>query len=75
MPVISVREVALHHYANQKLLLVFMQPGCGPCHDIVPELNRLHQAGDVRVLAILTGQDRRPGTVKKSCHTWSFCEK
>jgi hypothetical protein len=42
-------EVGLEHYAGRKLLLVFMQPGCGPCHGITPELNRLHDAGEVRV--------------------------
>jgi hypothetical protein len=49
--------VALHHYADHKLLLVFMQPGCGPCHQIVPELNRLHRAGDIQVLAIHNGEN------------------
>jgi methylamine dehydrogenase accessory protein MauD len=48
-------EVALQHYAGRKLLLVFMQPGCGPCHGIVPELNRLHDAGEVEVLVIQNG--------------------
>jgi methylamine dehydrogenase accessory protein MauD len=52
---ISGGEVSLHHYANRKLLLVFMQPGCGPCHGIVPELNRLHDAGEVQVLVIHNG--------------------
>jgi hypothetical protein len=32
-----------------------MQPGCGPCHGIVPELNRLHDAGEVQVLVIHNG--------------------
>jgi methylamine dehydrogenase accessory protein MauD len=48
-------EVGLEHYAGRKLLLVFMQPGCGPCLGITPELNRLHDAGEVRVLAIYNG--------------------
>jgi methylamine dehydrogenase accessory protein MauD len=52
LPGISGGEVALQHYARRKLLLVFMQPGCGPCHGITPELNRLHDAGDVQVLVI-----------------------
>src|SRR5438046_9932093 len=37
LPAISGGEVALNHYANRKLLLVFMQPGCGPVHPTVPE--------------------------------------
>jgi peroxiredoxin len=40
--------------ARQKTLLVFLQSGCGPCHDIVPELNRLHRRRrDLQVLAVL----------------------
>lgn len=45
-------DVALRHYAGCKLLLVFMQPGCGPCHQITPELNRLHDAGEIQVVVI-----------------------
>lgn len=55
LPTISGGEVSLHHYANRKVLLVFMQPGCGPCHGIVPELNRLHDVGEVQVLVIHNG--------------------
>ena len=47
LPAISGGEVTLHDYANRKLLLVFMQPGCGPCHQITPELNRLYRAGEI----------------------------
>jgi methylamine dehydrogenase accessory protein MauD len=49
---ISCGEVRLEHYAGRKVLLVFMQPGCGPCHAIVPELNRLQDAGEIQVLVI-----------------------
>ena len=55
LPTISGGEVSLRRYANRKLLLVFMQPGCGPCHGIVPELNRLHNIGEVQVLVIHNG--------------------
>jgi peroxiredoxin len=55
LPEFSGAGVALRHYANRKLLLVFMQPGCGPCHYIIPELNRLPDAGEVQVLAIHNG--------------------
>jgi methylamine dehydrogenase accessory protein MauD len=55
LPALAGGEVALRHYANRKLLLVFMQPGCGPCHQIVPELNPLHDAGEVAVLVIHNG--------------------
>jgi methylamine dehydrogenase accessory protein MauD len=55
LPSISGPEVALQHYAGRKLFLVFMQPGCGPCHQITPELNRLQDAGDIQVLVIHNG--------------------
>jgi methylamine dehydrogenase accessory protein MauD len=48
-------QVRLQDYAGHKLLLVFMQPGCGPCHAITPELNRLHDAAEVQVLVIQNG--------------------
>jgi methylamine dehydrogenase accessory protein MauD len=48
-------HVGLEHYAGRKLLLIFMQPGCGPCHSIVPELNRLHDSREVEVLVIHNG--------------------
>jgi methylamine dehydrogenase accessory protein MauD len=55
LPCTAGGEVGLQHYAGRKLLLVFMQPGCGPCHGIVPELNRLHDVGEVQVLVIHNG--------------------
>jgi methylamine dehydrogenase accessory protein MauD len=55
LPGISGDDVALRHYAGRQLLLVFMQPGCGPCHNLTPELNRLHDTGQVQVLVIHNG--------------------
>jgi methylamine dehydrogenase accessory protein MauD len=55
LPSISGDDIELRHYAGRRLLLVFMQPGCGPCHDIVPELNRLHDAGELKVIVIHNG--------------------
>jgi methylamine dehydrogenase accessory protein MauD len=55
LPTTAGGEIGLEHYAGSKVLLVFMQPGCGPCHGIVPELNRLHDADEVQVLVIHNG--------------------
>jgi methylamine dehydrogenase accessory protein MauD len=47
-------EVALHDFAGRKVLLVFTQSGCGPCRQIMPELNRL-SGRDVQVLVLNKG--------------------
>jgi methylamine dehydrogenase accessory protein MauD len=49
-------EVALRDFAGRKVLLVFTQSGCGPCHRIMPDLNRLQAAGDVQVLVVNNGE-------------------
>jgi methylamine dehydrogenase accessory protein MauD len=48
-------EVSLRDFAGRKLLLVFTQSGCGPCHEIAPELNRLHDKGEHQVLVVNNG--------------------
>lgn len=52
LPSVAGAEVALSEFAGRQVFLVFVQTGCGPCHAVVPDLNRLHRSGDVRVLAI-----------------------
>ncbi|MGD9857858.1 MAG: peroxiredoxin family protein [Planctomycetaceae bacterium] len=49
-------EISLHDYSGRKLLLVFTQAGCGPCHDIAPELNRVHAKGEHQVLVVNNGE-------------------
>ena len=41
LPNVAGGEVALHDFTGRKVLLVFTQSGCGPCEQIMPELNRL----------------------------------
>jgi methylamine dehydrogenase accessory protein MauD len=56
LPNIDGQDVSLHDYAGRPLLLVFVQPRCGPCHAIVPELNRLIRRGAaVQILAVNNG--------------------
>src|SRR5438132_5133948 len=50
LPGASGDDVSLQSYAGQKILLVLTQAGCGPCQHIVPELNRLHDTGIVKVV-------------------------
>ena len=53
LPSAAGPDVSLHEYAGRRVLLVFTQAGCSPCHAIVPELNRL--GGDVQVLVVNNG--------------------
>jgi methylamine dehydrogenase accessory protein MauD len=55
LPAFAGGEICLNDFAGRKVLLVFMQPGCGPCHGITPELNRLQDAGEVQVVVVQNG--------------------
>jgi methylamine dehydrogenase accessory protein MauD len=55
LPGIAGAEVALHDFAGRPVLLVFTQTGCAPCHQIVPELNRLDDR-DLQVLVVNNGE-------------------
>jgi methylamine dehydrogenase accessory protein MauD len=48
-------SVSLDDFAGRKVLLVFTQTGCGPCHEVMPELNRVQQRGRQQVLVINNG--------------------
>src|SRR6516164_7803736 len=52
LPAVTGGEISLRDFAGHKVLLVFMQPGCGPCHAVTPELNRRQDAGEVQVVVV-----------------------
>ena len=52
LPDVEGDEVSLSNFFGQRTLLVFVQAGCGPCHEIVPELNRLQRSGQLQVVVI-----------------------
>jgi methylamine dehydrogenase accessory protein MauD len=49
-------DCSLHDFVGRKTLLVFTQSGCGPCHEIAPELNRLHGMGEHEVVVVNNGE-------------------
>ena len=55
LPAVAGGETSLHDFAGRKVLLVFVQGGCGPCHRVVPELNKRHRKGGLAVLAVCNG--------------------
>ena len=52
LPRVDGTEGSLAECAGRRVLLVFVQPNCGPCHRVVPALNRFHRSGELRILAI-----------------------
>jgi methylamine dehydrogenase accessory protein MauD len=55
LPSAAGPEVSLGDFAGRKVLLVFTQAGCGPCQQVMPELNRLQGAGGLQVLVVNNG--------------------
>jgi methylamine dehydrogenase accessory protein MauD len=55
LPSVAGGDVSLRDFAGRPVLLVFVQVGCGPCHAIAPELNRLARQGDVQVVVVNNG--------------------
>jgi methylamine dehydrogenase accessory protein MauD len=56
LPTVSGGEIALREFAGRQIFLVFTQSGCGPCHQIMPELNRLQFTGTIQVLVVNNGE-------------------
>lgn len=52
LPKVGGDEASLRDFAGRPLLLVFVQVGCGPCHAIAPELNKLARKNDLQVVVI-----------------------
>jgi methylamine dehydrogenase accessory protein MauD len=56
LPNVAGGEVSLAEYAGRQLFLVFVQTGCGPCHAVAPDLNRLQRSGKYQVLVVNNGE-------------------
>jgi hypothetical protein len=45
--------LALEEYRGRRVLLVFSDPGCGPCEQLAPQLERVHrERRDLQVLMV-----------------------
>ena len=64
LPRLDGGELALADYRGRRALLVFSDPGCGPCEQLAPHLERLHrERPDLQVLMI-SRQDRETNRQK-----------
>jgi len=53
LPTIDGGELALDDFRGRRVLLVFSDPDCGPCDDLAPHLQQLHeQQPDLQVLMV-----------------------
>ena len=56
LPALDGGEIALHSFRGRPLLLVFSDPQCAPCTDLLPHLEQAHRnSGDLQVLMIGRG--------------------
>jgi peroxiredoxin len=55
LPTVDGRTVALADYAGRRVLLVFSDPECGPCMELLPRLDAAARLSDVPVLVISRG--------------------
>jgi peroxiredoxin len=57
LPDVHGGTVALEDYRGRQVLLVFSDPHCGPCDELLPHLVRLHQEhGDNGLAVVLVGR-------------------
>src|SRR5687768_11329347 len=52
LPRVDGGEATLKDFAGRPVLLVFVQAGCGPCHAIAPELNKLARKNELQVVVV-----------------------
>jgi methylamine dehydrogenase accessory protein MauD len=55
LPSLDGGKRSLSDFAGHRILLVFTQQGCGPCHQLLPVLPRF-QSHDLQVLVVNNGQ-------------------
>ncbi|PYV31881.1 MAG: hypothetical protein DMG09_25245 [Acidobacteria bacterium] len=67
LPDIRGRTVSLEEYRGRRVLLVFTQPGCGPCDQLAPQLVRLHKEhGENGLAVVVVGRGDIEGNRRKA---------
>jgi peroxiredoxin len=56
LPRLDGGELSLKEYRGRRVLLVFSDPGCGPCNQLAPELEQWHRhSPDLNILMVSRG--------------------
>jgi hypothetical protein len=59
LPAVNARELSLDDYRGGRILLVFSNPDCEPCSQLLPELERLHRSSqDLQIHMVSEGMPR-----------------
>jgi peroxiredoxin len=53
LPDLTGRQHSLSEFRGRRLLLVFSDPGCGPCQMLAPKLEEIHRRRDIAGLHVL----------------------
>jgi len=58
LPLLSGGELSLADYAGQEVLLVFSDPNCGPCEQLMPALEQQYRGSrNVQILMVTRGEE------------------
>jgi peroxiredoxin len=72
LPGLDGTELSLAEFQGQRVLLVFSDPNCSPCNQLVPQLEQLHRRmTDLQVVMISRG-DLETNRVKVAEHGLTF---
>jgi peroxiredoxin len=72
LPCVDGQEIALEELIGKSVLLIFSDPTCSPCSELMPHLERIHQERpDIQVLMISRGTADE-NALKISEHNLSF---
>ena len=72
LPRLDGGELALEDYRGQRVLLVFSDPGCGPCEQLAPQLERLHREREDLQVLMISRQDAETNRQKVATLGLSF---
>lgn len=72
LPQLDGSTLSLEAYRGQKVVVVFSDPNCGPCNELLPHLEKQHRrSNDVRVVMISRG-DVEANRQKAAEHRLTF---
>jgi peroxiredoxin len=65
-------DLSLSQFRDQRVLLVFSSPGCGPCNALAPELEKFHRAHPELETVMVSKGEPRENRAKVREHGLTF---